>query len=63
MKNIDEFMVTDKETTIVPLIWFDQDKMQTFDLVISNGVAGHERETVLQWSRMLNLANKLVQLV
>ena len=63
MKDIDELMMADKETTIVPLIWLDQVKMQTFDFIMLNGVAGHARETLMQWSRMLNLANKLVQLV
>ena len=63
MKDIDEFMMTDTETTIVQLICLDQVKLQTFDFIMLNGVAGDARETLLQCSRMLNLANRLVQLV
>jgi hypothetical protein len=48
MKDIDELMMTDTETSIVQFICLDQVKLQTFDFIMLNGMAGDARETVLQ---------------
>ena len=48
MKDIDEFMMTDTETSIVQFICLDLVKLQTFDFIMLNGVAGDARETLLQ---------------